>query len=965
MHYSFAVNRQPSGVPSKWISTLLGMGASILSSFAAYAAVTVGATPGSHQVSPSGAFTYSIPIAVPPGVAGIEPKLSLAYNSQGGNGLLGMGWSLSGLSVIHRCPRTVAQDGVLGGVNYDANDRYCLDGQRLVAVNGSYGANATEYRTESESHSRIVSYGSQGSGPGWWKVWTKSGQIIEYGNTADSKIEAQGKTEVMLWALNKLTDTVSNYLTVTYTEDNPNGQYYPDRIDYTGNTNAGKAPQNSVRFVYETRSDIVPAYHAGSLSKVTVRLTNVQSYAGGTMSRDYRLAYELSPTTQRTRLVNLTECEGGGGCLPATIVEWQQTAVSYQGVATGILAARDSAMLFPADANGDGKTDIIYQPKSTGGICPGSQPAVFFSEGESFGAAQCLGFDAAFSNSVLKIGDFNGDGKADILYQSLTSSGLCGAQLAIFTSTGIGVEPKQCLGFDVLQDPVYIYQAELLIGDVNGDGRSDLVIQSGQPDICNGGMSPALFLANGTGFDPVRCTGGSANPYSSARPYGGKLSLADLNGDGKADLIWQQRMNRLWVAPSCLGSEMGVFYSTGESFNQIECLGFVSYPPDTFALFTTYYSIALVNDSNGDGVADIIVQPYSAGPVNLCQGAQPALLVSDGKKVAKQCLGFDAGYSSTSLSVADMNGDGKSDLIYQGNTNGGLCGAGQAGIVTSNGNGFNSVQCLGFDANKDNVTLFASDVNGDGKPDLIYQPPATSGNFGAGVVGVYLGQAGAHQDLLISVATGSGASVIPTYKPLTDGSVYAKDTTAVYPYVDIQAPIYVAASVSISDGTGGNAVTNYGYAGAKSHQLGGGFLGFRQVTAHDPQARIRSTTTYRQDYPYHGQPLTSQKVTDSGVLLSESLITYTDQLLNPGLSPTWHQSLPTHTVESSHELTGALISTVITDTQYDPYGNPTSIVVNSGGGYSKTTTNLYDNVVDPDRWFLGRLRRSTVNSVTP
>ena len=154
------------------------------------AGATPGATPGSHQVTPSGAFTYNIPIAVPPGTAGIEPKLSLAYNSQGGNGLLGMGWSLSGLSVIHRCPKTVVQDGVHGSVNYDANDRYCLDGQRLVAINGTYGADATEYRTESESYSRIVSYGSQGSGPASWKVWTKSGQIIEYGNTADSRIEA-------------------------------------------------------------------------------------------------------------------------------------------------------------------------------------------------------------------------------------------------------------------------------------------------------------------------------------------------------------------------------------------------------------------------------------------------------------------------------------------------------------------------------------------------------------------------------------------------------------------------------------------------------------------------------------------------------------------------------------------------------------------------------------------------------
>ena len=158
----------------------------------------VGATPGQFRVAESGAATY-IPIALPPGTAGMQPALSLNYNSQSGNGLLGVGWSLGGLSAITRCPQTQAQDGVRGSVNYDSNDRFCLEGQRLIVVSGIYGADGAEYRTEIESYSRIVSYGTAGNGPAYFKVWSKSGQVMEYGVTNDSRIEVQGKNRRVMF----------------------------------------------------------------------------------------------------------------------------------------------------------------------------------------------------------------------------------------------------------------------------------------------------------------------------------------------------------------------------------------------------------------------------------------------------------------------------------------------------------------------------------------------------------------------------------------------------------------------------------------------------------------------------------------------------------------------------------------------------------------------------------------------
>lgn len=113
----------------------------------------VGALEMSHGVS-GGASSFTIPIAVPPGKVGLAPDVSLTYNSRQGNGLVGVGWSIGGQSMIHRCPSTWAQDGMTNGVDFDANDRFCLDGQRLMVMQGdTYGASGAEYRTEIDQFS--------------------------------------------------------------------------------------------------------------------------------------------------------------------------------------------------------------------------------------------------------------------------------------------------------------------------------------------------------------------------------------------------------------------------------------------------------------------------------------------------------------------------------------------------------------------------------------------------------------------------------------------------------------------------------------------------------------------------------------------------------------------------------------------------------------------------------------------
>ena len=66
------------------------------------------AIPGKMGVSAQGAFTYTIPVIVPPGTNNLMPALSLDYSSQNGDGTVGLGWTLAGLPTITRCPQTIA-----------------------------------------------------------------------------------------------------------------------------------------------------------------------------------------------------------------------------------------------------------------------------------------------------------------------------------------------------------------------------------------------------------------------------------------------------------------------------------------------------------------------------------------------------------------------------------------------------------------------------------------------------------------------------------------------------------------------------------------------------------------------------------------------------------------------------------------------------------------------------------------
>ncbi|WP_430909117.1 SpvB/TcaC N-terminal domain-containing protein [Maribacter sp. 2-571] len=143
-------------------------------------------TKTSFSVSDRGSSVCHVPIAVPPGINGVVPQIALVHDSQNGNGIPGYGWSISGISTITRVAATKYHDGFIDPVDFDDNDRFALDGVRLMLKSGTYGGNGAVYETERFSNTKITSYGS-GNGTERFKVEYPDGSFAWYGTTSSDR----------------------------------------------------------------------------------------------------------------------------------------------------------------------------------------------------------------------------------------------------------------------------------------------------------------------------------------------------------------------------------------------------------------------------------------------------------------------------------------------------------------------------------------------------------------------------------------------------------------------------------------------------------------------------------------------------------------------------------------------------------------------------------------------------------
>jgi len=973
--------------------------------------LAVGTLPGKFHVSSTGAANYRIPISVPPGTGGMAPKLSIVYNSQQKNGLLGMGFSLQGLTEITRGPQNKAQNGTIHGVDFSDADRFMLNGEQLVATKGAYGQDGTEYQTYDYNGTKIISHGRSGNGPASFTVYTKDGQIAEYAATSDSELKAHvvnpngslvdGNT-VKTWALDKIQDRAGNYLTISYFKDEASGVFHPTEIDYTGNKTAGVTSYNRIQFVYQARDDVHTSWHAGSKTTVNKLLSDIVVYNGKTKTYDYKLKYELSPNTSRSRLVGLQLCDGSNHCLPATTFDWQTNQEGWEKVSqydtpTWIMRPwpnspgdKDNGVRF-LDVTGNGLADMV-QYGAWGSANTWLHTGAGWQKTSNFILPTWIRrpYSGDEIDNGLRFIDFNGDGLQDIVVNNPWEK-------SAWINTG-----KKWIADGHYIPPVWIMRSwPIFPGDMDNGVRFLDVTGNGLPDMLQYGAwdGAHTWLNTGTGW---KKTSNFILPTWIMRRYSENaidngLRFMDLNGDGLQDIV----INNPW--------EKNAWINTGTKW-----VSNSNYIPPTWIMRPWPTSAGEKDngvrfiDVTGNGLPDMLQYGAWEGPRTWINTGDGWLKTSNYKLPTWITRPYSGDEVDNGLRFIDLNGDGIVDLVLSNPWDKHMAWINDRGQWRKHTNYALPTWIMrpysGI-PEVDNGFRFV-DLNGSGLPGFVVHNPWNKPL-------AYVNKAKKLPDMLIGITNGLGEKTSIDYEPLsgTYVKVYSQEKNADgtldshYPNPQFDGPMYVVYQTASSTGTNDpqtlnelaqrngltaydppqspystipkntdastpQHITTYHYTGSRMNRLGWGFLGFHKVQITDDSTGITNTTIYSQDGDNHlaHHPLETDTSTSSGQLLSSKTFQWKVVLHgSSALNQHYYQVYAAQTTQKSYDLNShQLLSTQVVNTHQDSYGNILELqkrVTDTTGTYTTNSENTYSN--DPNTWLIGALTKSVVTKTNP
>ena len=913
-----------------------------------------------------GSFGDSVAIEVPK-FRGLEPALGLSYNSSGGNGVVGVGWSLGAFGSIERM-------NAQGTPKYDSTDGYLFNGQELVpCAAGSRSPSCMTggtHSTRMENYQRITFDGTK------WDVWDKDGTRSVYspvhtvrlpvcapdtvevssmnlytcppapacpvGWTAGSATCTQsewepefkaywmvrtlpctravtrctaptaGATRTLSWGLSRVTDTHNNVVDYRWSCDgSPIKACYPERVSYNGAI---------VQLYWETRPDPVSfTTGVGVPGSRVLRLKTIDVTVDAQQARAYRLTYQTTPSG-RSMLSSVRQYGSNvvldtngtitaGSGLPAVSFATTARAAGF-GPATAPLAALSNAAGWGSPPRFSSLRYADVDGDGRQDVCGRDSTGIacWRATGSGFSATRIAGpaWGAATNDAALstfQLADVNADGKADACM--LLSTGM-----ECYLSNGSAF-PTRLVGTTWAGgDPWAPDLDSVRFGDVTGDGRADVC----GIDSVHG---LACWRSTGSGFFEIAGRLPARLPHAT-------FALADINGDQKADVCATQSPTGI----SC-------WLSNGAGFpTQIEGPRPAPWVPETQAYV----------DLNGDGRTDVCGQAWGGLQCYLSDGTSMLQSFGTIPALARSSGWLDEMYMH-SIRYVDINADGRTDVCAR-DANGVLCWA-------NTGSGFATTPILGprlSDASGwGNAayysTLQYADVTGDGHADLC----ARNGGDGTGSLVCFPSLA--PSELVTTINNGMGGSTVVGYAPSSTWANRYLPAGMVFPTVQ---------TLTTSDGRGVSSVVRYTYENGLWSDAEHRFLGFRRVSALLDALNTRQDTYFHQHVGCASKPDDVYLYDSAGRLYSSTHFTYGEGSSAPFTSLLAER----HDFECNRSSTDrATCRETATQLSYDVYGNVTRAtelgdVAVTGDerttrrGYYPNTTNYvvslpgYENVFD-------------------
>jgi RHS repeat-associated protein len=910
-----------------------------------FSGVAAGTTAGGLTVTSDGATTYSVPLWVPEGRAGATPALSLQYGSRQGNGPLGVGWSVGGLSSIERCPFSIAHGDQLavpytylepfvrhfpppiGDVRVDEPFALCLDGRRLKAIppSGELGP-MRKFYVEGDLRTTVEAPDHDADGPTSINVYDGEGRHFVYGGPdwvagplfnrdPANRYTTNGRFG---WPLTSVTDRWGNKVEFVYskTEDASHGiDHHITEIRYA---HVGNQAHRRINFEYETtdRSDPVVRFERG-LKLVTPRKLKKITMSGPAPSeigvlRSYEFTYGIGIPSGKSLLSQIKECDKLGVCKAPLVFGYQNGDLAFEEV---------------------------------GGI---SMPS---------SARRYIGEESGFP--TLLVVDLNHDGRDDVMFRYFDNTAFSGPRIA----WAYALSKADSLGFDspvVTNIPVGTFlgvTSEPSVVYLRGQAQPSILLEFGNstngPENTFNAYTPSLTDLSHFELDSRFYTPGSGGP-TPVRGF--SHYVADLNGDGLPEFMakdssthhWKLFINskeefplsRDWATDFGSADLSNAYTVDVDGDHRPELLlsdGSENYTaqysprsPGSLGLFRNATNLPVATaqgsgfrylfpDINGDGIPDAVRIDNAHLDGSKSQGFVRVSTANgflddaegtawpDTHKVGPIFEGVGA-FVESGLRATDLNQNGRDEILLMGNGGGvRYVEADHEGRWTTFGTlpgmfpncvklvdaGFKLCQVL--------------DIDGDGMSDLI---------IGASDRLHVFHNTSKRADLLISVKDSLTATTEVTYKSIADPAVHTPTNSAVdvYPRLYMTRGLDVVQEVRRDNGTGFNRET-HSYFRATTDQRGRGFLGFGIQKVTDEATGVESIVTYDNVtrhgglYPFADMPnlsvtrypLTSDRTRRLTVVESTHYKLLPSRLNDPGADQTEPAERTPHTVVADFE----------------------------------------------------------------